>query len=310
MQLANFNKQNAPDDTTMIIYRGRKPIPSERKRDLARRCGVNCIRLRWNESLNTITGVSGFQNVRLRVSPKKGGKGSEPTAQWHKNPHTGEPAREGQADFVPDEMGTGWCYLPDSPTNRVTLAYAEIGKNALWEIDEDGVKKEIVELAAEIKQSIQYQNEMLEAEQRRTEVEMRVREHNATTGVERKNKIELENEVLKKKIKELEAAKEREELKKRLAALQGKIGDTQPKQVDVKDAPKDKQAIRKQAKADVYFANKELVDQVKAAQKEATGNTRGWAFSKEYAEKIKPLISKRIKELKGRDEHSTVGVAA
>lgn len=221
MALLLGNQATPVDDTTMVIYRGsRKPIHPERKRDLARRCGINFIRLLYKHSLSTTIGVSGFQHVKLRTQPRKGG-GIEPVAQWHQNAFTLEPMAEGAMDFVPDEMGTGCAYLPDSPFNRVRLAYAEIAKNALWTIDDKEVYLQICDLANEIRESIKFRNEMEEAKQKRIEVEMRVKEQNVAIGIEHKDRLEIEVGVLKDTVKKLELAKMRESLKKRIVELQG-----------------------------------------------------------------------------------------
>jgi hypothetical protein len=210
------------DDTTLVIYReGRKPINPERKRDLARRCGVNFIRLRYKGSISTPIGVSGFQHVKLQSRPRKDG-GVEPVAQWHKNIYTNEDMAEGAMDFVPDEMGSAYAYMPDGPFNRVRLAYAQIAGNAVWEIDDnERVKTEIDELANKIRESIQYRIEMEDLRRQSVEVEMRVRERNIKTGIEHKTKLEIEIGVLQEQVKSMELEQKRNELKKRLADLQG-----------------------------------------------------------------------------------------
>ena len=314
MPALNLGNRPTPlDDTTMVIYRGgagRKPMFPDRKRDLARRCGINFIRLMWKENLTTTIGVSGFQHVKLSLLPKKGG-GKEPVAQWHKNEHTLEPMAEGAMDFVPDEMETGFAYLPDSPFNRVRLAYAEIAKNAQWVIDDDKIKEEIFELVTEIKQSIEYKQEVTDQDRERMDVEMRVKENNVKSGIEHKSRIELEVGVLAEKVKELELNEKRDALKKRLAVLQGNISKDKP--VDKKPVVNKKpvgvdSSIRKQAKADVYNKYPELIEEIKTAHKEKTGNARGWGWAPEYKDKVEPLVNKRVEEILEENEHSTVGV--
>lgn len=334
-----LGNQTAPvDDTTMVIYRGsRKPIFPERKRDLAKRCGINFIRLVFKESLSTTVGVSGFQHVKLQTQPRKGG-GIEPIAQWHQNIYTLKAMAEGSMDFVPDEMGTGHAYLPDSPFNRVQLAYAEIAQNALWTIDDKDIHREICELANEIRESIQFKMEMEALKQKQTEVEMRVKEKNVVTGIEHKKKIEIEVEVLEDRVKEMELINKRENLKNRLVQLQGNLSELsipEPVESPLKseEKPEDNfediafdineqslfdekeiseeqvQAnnIKKQARTEVHNNNRELIDSIRKKYFEKTGRNRGWAFSPEYRDKVGPLISARIQELK--NEHATVGVA-
>jgi hypothetical protein len=311
-----------PDDTTMIIYRSKTPVDPQRKRDLARRCGVECIKLMYKDFLSTSVGVSGFQRVNLLTQPGKGGR-IEPTARWHKNEYTNEPMFEGSMDFVPDEMGTGWAFLPDSPGNRVRLACAEMANNAVWEIDDKNVLKEIQELAIEIQNSIEHKKLAEASEMASTEVNVRVREKGVVSGVEHKSRLENEIAVIKDKIKELEQLKIRSDLKKQLAELQADYPEIAavseskiPKEDTDGDTKFQKPAetfasidARKQAKADVYSQNRELIDSVKDAHIKATGSSKGWGWSKEYKEKVEPLIETRIKELTRTDEHSTTGIA-
>lgn len=311
MPLTLSNSQVPLDDTTMVIYKSRTPVAPERKRELAKRCGISFIRLLWKENISSIVGVSGFQHVKLHVMPTANGKGRIPSAIWDKNSFTNEPKMEGCMDFVPDEMGTGIAYLPDSPTNRINLAYAVIGKNALWDIDDPTIKKEIDELANEIKNSDEYREAMANIDRIRTETEMRVRERNISSGIEKKSSLEIEVEVLREKVKEAELNKSREELRKRLAKLQGEvIPDSNSPKVDEVESIGVSEGIRKKAKTEVYYENKELIDTVKANHFKTTGNKRGWAFCTDYQRQVKPLIDKKIKELLKENEHSTTGVAA
>lgn len=307
------NQASSADDTTMIIYRNRRPISSERKRELARRCGINCIRLKYKESLKTYVSVSGFQPVRLMVV--QGLKGLKtPTVRWLKNEITNEPLCEGTMDFVPDELGTGYAYLPDSSKNRITLACAEMEKNATWEIDDEKVKAEIDKLASEIAVSIEHRKAVEELEYRKTEVEEKRKLDNISLGIESKSPLEIQNAVLKDKIKELELKKEQKELRKRLVALQGdhpeafRDDNTVIKTAKEKEALREKrQAARMRAKADIYLSHQELIDEIKAKHEERTGKTKGWGFSQEYITQIEPLIKKRTEEILLEDEHTTTG---
>jgi len=109
MAIKGSGAQAAPDDTTLVVYRGsRVVVDPERKRDLAKRCGVKFILL-YNkpDRLHPEGSVSGFQKVELQVLPAKGGHGTEPFARWHRNEVTQEPAAEGAMDFIADEFGQG-----------------------------------------------------------------------------------------------------------------------------------------------------------------------------------------------------------
>lgn len=322
------NQPKRPDDTTMIIYRNRRAIDPERKRELARRCGINCIRLVYKGSngdsnLTTNISVSGFQPVRLMVvTGQKGVK--TPTARWLKNEVTGEPLCEGAMDFIPDEMGTGYAYLPDSPKNRINLACAEMAKNALWEIDDEKVKAEIDKLASEIAVSIEHRKAVEELEYQKTAVEEKRKLDNITLGIESKSPLEIQNAVLRDKIKELELKKEQDGLKKRLVALQGdipeiiesankgkKISSAAAGEAIGKKVLREKhRAARMRAKADVYLSNQELIDSIKAIHEERTGGTKGWGFSPEFQSKIEPLIKKRTEEILKEDEYTTTGDVA
>lgn len=333
------------DDTTMVIYRGgRKPLQPERKRELAKRCGVNFIRLIYKYDISTNVGVSGFQHVKLKSMPRKGG-GAEPAAQWHQNIYTHEPMAEGSMDFVPDEMHTGIAYLPDSPFNRVRLAYAEIAKNALWKIDDDSIRREILELANKIQESIEFRQEEERAKQKRIEVDMRVKEKNVAVGIEHKTRLEIEVGVLEDQVKELELVNKREALKKRLSDLQGyhpelvsplstspvlqptpkgsfdedaATSDTQEETDDNLDdivtdeeqsdiEQEDRAMLRSRAKTEIHNENQELIETIKGKYLKRTGRNRGWAFSPEYREKIGPLVKARMEKL--QNEYATVGVA-
>lgn len=307
------NQPVPPDDTTMIIYRNRRPINPERKRELARRCGINCIRLQYKGSLTTNLGVSGFQPVRLMVVPGLNGL-KTPTARWLKNEVTGEPLCEGAMDFIPDEMGTGYAYLPDSPKNRINLACAEMAKNALWEIDDEKVKAEIVKLAGEIAVSIEHRKAVEELEFQKTAVEEKRKLDNISLGIESKSPMEIQNAVLRDKIKELELKKEQEDLRKRLVALQGDhpeaFRDDNPVIKSAKEREElreKKQAARMRAKADIYLSHQELIDEIKEKHEKRTGKTKGWGFSQEYITQIEPLIKKRTEEILLEDEHTTTG---
>jgi hypothetical protein len=334
--------QSTPiDDTTMVIYRGsRKPINPERKRDLAKRCGVDFIRLRYKDRLTTPVGVSGFQHVKLRSQPRKGG-GVEPVAQWHQNAFTLQPMAEGSMDFVPDEMGTGVAYLPDSAFNRVRLAYAEIAQNATWDIDDKRTELEIKELANQIRESIEYREKMEELNRAQTEVAMKVKQDGVATGMEHKTRIQIEVGVLEEQVKEMELKKRRDELKKRIAELQGnhpelinnaedgvdaaediKEKEPSPPEDDLsdlleelakedvfeEDAERLKDAFKNQAKTEIHNANKELIEQIKKSYFKETGKNRGWVFSSEYRSKIGPLISARLQEL--INEHTATSIPA
>lgn len=317
----NINLRNAPvspDDTTMIILPGKKPVEPQKKRDLALRCGVRCIKLRFKGQLTSTIGVSGFQPVKIMTQPRPGG-GIDSVAVWAINEWTKEPVAERTMEFVPDEMDTGYAYLPDGPFNRVRLAYAEIAKNALWEIEDESVRKEILDLADEIKKSPEYRAECEEADRLATDVKVRVQERGIIAGEAQKSKIELTNKVLSEKIKELEQQELREKNLKRLAELQARVGKIEPttetttvllKQTEAPVTPKKINAkeIRNRAKAEIYSENAELLDSVKAAHLAATGKNKGWGWSTEYRDKIEPLIENRIKEITER-EYSTVGGA-
>lgn len=321
------NQQTQLDDTTMIIYRSgnRMPVNPDRKRDLARRCGVNCILLRYKESLESTVGITGFQNVKLIAQQGKGGR-IEPVARWHVNELTNEPFAEGAADFVPDEMGTGYAYIPDSPFNRVRLAYAIIANNALWDIEDDRTRGEIEALANEIKLSPEFRKEMEDMERRKMEVAMRVKEKNVATGIEHKSALEIEVKVLEERVKELEAKKKRDALKKKLAELQQEMPELAGAEIkkeaepvveaDVAETvepvaeeeikPPKNVSVREKAKADVYNDNRELIDATKEEFVKRTGGMKGWGYSKEYRSKVQPLIDARIKELKAAHEHTAV----
>lgn len=341
-----LGSQKAPiDDTTMVIYRGsRKPVDPSRKRELAKRCGIDFIKLIYKDNLTTNVGVSGFQHVKIRTQPRKGG-GVEPVAQWQLNMYTMQPMAEGSLDFVPDEMGTGIAYLPDSPFNRVRLASAEINNNALWTIDDKDIHRQILKLAEEIKQSIEYQTAVEDAERAKTEVDIRVRENNVKVGIEHKSRIEIEIGVLENRVKEMEAAKKRDQLKKRLAELQGNYAEyidnenstipendkpvepitTEPetsiehaddidesvdtilKQDEILPDDDDIEFLKIRAKTEILNENKELIEAVKSKYLKRTGKNRGWGFSPEYQTMIHPLIEKRLKEII-ENEHSTVSV--
>lgn len=316
----NLNMRNIPippDDTTMIVMPGKKPVDPAKKRDMALRCGVKSIKLRYKYNLTSTVGTSGFQPVFIMTQPRHGG-GIDSVARWNVNEWTKEPLCERAMDFVPDEMEVGWAYLPDGPTNRVKLAYAEINNNALWEIDDKEVFKEIRELANEIQESVEFRLEREEEEQATTEVNVRVREEGIATGAELKSRTEIVNETLRDKIKELEQKDLQRDLLKRLAVLQGKESNgVKPDQVVAND--KDKPAhecsvdvgkieLKKRAKAEVYSENAELIDSIKADHIEATGKTKGWAFTSSYRRQVEPLVAKRIEEIKD-SEHTTIGGA-
>jgi hypothetical protein len=341
-----LGSQKTPiDDTTMVIYRGsRKPVDPSRKRELAKRCGIDFIKLIYKDNLTTNVGVSGFQHVKIRTQPRKGG-GVEPVAQWQLNMYTMQPMAEGSLDFVPDEMGTGIAYLPDSPFNRVRLASAEINNNALWTIDDKDIHRQILKLAEEIKQSIEYQTAVENAERAKTEVDIRVRENNVKVGIEHKSRIEIEIGVLENRVKEMEAAKKRDQLKRRLAELQGNYAeyideqnstilensktiepmeaesetsiehadkidesvDTILNQDEILPDDDDIEFLKIRAKTEILNENKELIETVKSKYLKRTGKNRGWGFSPEYQRMIHPLIEKRLKEII-ENEHSTVSV--
>lgn len=322
MQINSGSTSVPPDDTTMVIVRGqRKPMDPARKRDLAARCGIKFIRLRWKSNLSTTVGTSGFQPVYLMTQPKAGG-GEEPVARWHKNEFTLEPMAERQMDFIPDEMATGWAYLPDSPFNRVLLAHAELKGNALWDIHDEDIARQIRELANEIQTSVEYLQAVEEADRAATEVSVRVRERGAVTGLGEKTRIEIENEVLKAKIRDEEQLSVQAELKKKLADLQasrgmavtasatsdtGKLVSVTPV-FDAGEAEKARQKmLRDQAIGEIHGQNAELIEQIKKAHLEKSGKIVGWPFSQEYRDKIKPLVDARVKEL---NEHSTTGGAS
>lgn len=326
------------DDTTMVIYRGsRKPIAPERKRELAKRCGISFIPLIFKGNLTSSVGVSGFQHVKLRSQPRKGG-GVEPVAQWHLNIFTNQPMAEGSLDFIPDEMGTGRAYLPDSPFNRVRLAYAEIANNALWIIDDKEIYKEICTLAEEIRNSVEYKKAVEKVESLRTEVEMRVQEQNVKIGVEHKTKMEIEIAVLEKRVKEMEGQQKRDELKRRLKDLAIKaelqqpsitnkaveavlVDDTEENNnvneeagIDIEDidiSPDENTMFlyKKRAKTEVHEKYPELIEDIKKKYLERTGKNRGWGFSPEYLTLIEPKIQERLKEIIAENEHATVSLA-
>jgi hypothetical protein len=344
-----LGKQSTPqDDTTMVIYRGsRKPLDPSRKRDLAKRCGVEFIRLIYKDNLTSTIGISGFQHVKIRTQPRKGG-GVEPVAQWHKNIYTSKPMAEGSLAFVPDEMGTGYAYLPDSSFNRVRLAAAEIGQNALWIIEDKKIHSEICELAEEIRKSIEYQKAVENDEKLKIEVEMRVQENNVKNNIVHKSRIEIEIGVLEKRVKDMEIKKKRDVLKMKLLRLQesylkeqqeeiqqstkSEVQDTQENEDVLADNPIDNNSedefldlidendnsendelkmelLKKQAKTEIHSGNKELIESVKSKYLKRTGKQHGWAFSPEYRRLVHPLIENRLKELIAENEHATISVA-
>lgn len=309
----------ASDNTTLCVYKSykRKPVEPEKKRSLANVCGVNFIKLRWKKLLNTNIGISGFQHVKLVIA-QNAQNINVPTAEWHLNPHTHQPMAEGAADFVPDEMGVGWAYLPDSPFNRVRLAYAELHKNALWDIADEKIKAEIADLAAEIGSSVEHAREMADLEDRKARTQMRVEQSNVKMGIETKSPIEIENAVLERKVAEMEAKKKQKELKEKIANIQREIGmeSTVQKQESkgginedkpvATALPKDKKVIRKQAKSDVYANIPDLIQSIKEERKEKTGRTQGWAFTERYKKEVQPMVDARMKEI--IDEHTNSGV--
>lgn len=318
MLINTRNTPVPPDDTTMIIMRGaRKAIDPEKKRDMARRCGIECIKLRWKGRLTSTIGTSGFQPVYIMNQPAVSG-GVDSVARWAVNEFTNKPLAERSMDFIPDELDVGFAYLPDGPYNRVHLAYAEIAGNAPWEIDDPEVKKNILDLADEIKKSTEFRMEMEELDSKKTEVKIRVQEMGISIGEAVKSRIELQNTVLEEKIRELEQAELREKNLKRIAELQARVGggvtsaSTEQVKVDAQPVPKkatsvsDAKVLRDRAKAEVYSENHELLDSVKASHMKATGSTKGWAFGPEWRSKIEPLIEKRIKEIT-ESEHATAG---
>lgn len=329
------NQYTPPDDTTMIIYQSRNPIDPQRKRDLALRCGVKCIKLRYAGTLSApdgdtqgmTVGISGFQHVKLATQPKKGG-GTESVAFWHKNEFTNEPIAEGSMTFVCDEMGSAFAYLPDGAFNRVRLACAEMSHNANWFIEDEKVLAEIRDLANVILTSVEHRIAVENEERMKAETDVVVREKGIISGIHHKSRAEIELEVIKKQIKDLEIEQEtavkRKELKERVEALQAaKAGLVDKPEDSVEKFPENVQtktgakpvevdaenALTKQATAEIYAENSELIDKLKEDRKTATGKTQGWAFTAEYRKTVKPLIENRVKEIKEKREHSTAGVA-
>ena len=327
------DSQNRADDTTLVVYSNfsRKPIASDRKRDLARQCGVSFIKLRWKEMIDTVVGVSGFQHVRLSLVPQKGGR-MAPHAAWSRNDITHEALAEGQMEFVPDEFGTGWAYLPDSPYNRVMLAKVDIGKNALWEIEDVTVHQEIEKLAEEIQGSSDHLAEVQDIERKQMETAVRVQESGVKIGADQRSRMSIQNDVLKAKIKELEEESERRALINRLAELKRKLGlaevDTDNEVLpfgettggaageevaSCTETPFDKpdgvdKELRDQARRLVYAENASLITEIKEAQSKKTGRAVGWGFTPMYRDLIIPLIEAKMEKL--RNEHTTVGIAS
>jgi len=252
-----------------------------------------------------MTSVSGFQAVDLALVPRAGG-GFRQVTTWRMNSLTGLPRDEGTCTFVPDEMGVGHAYLPDSPHNRVKLAYAVIGKNALWRIPDDDIRAEIDNLAAEIVESPEYKEAMAILERKRTETQVRREEMAASGDVIEKKPIELENIVLERKIKELEASRKNRELKERLKKITGETeGETSAPAPEVRkttgrlvSAPE----ARAVAKAQVYEENADLIQKIKNAYSAEKGSTKGWAMSAGYIQQIRPLVEERLKEILNADK--------
>ena len=298
------------DDTKLIIFKSRRAVRSDRKRDLARQAGVTCIHLIWTGGkapdeafLAAMTSVSGFQAVDLALVPRAGG-GYRQVTTWRMNSLTGLPKDEGTCTFVPDEMGVGHAYLPDSPHNRVKLAYAVIGKNALWRIPDDDIRAEIDNLAAEIVESPEYKEAIAIQERKRTETQVRREEMAASGEVIEKKPIELENIVLERKIKELEASRKNRELKDRLKKITGEAEAAEPAQETRKSMgrPVSAPEARAVAKAQIYEENADLIQKIKNAYSAEKGSTKGWAMSAGYIQQIRPLVEERLKEILDADK--------
>ena len=321
------------DNCKLVVWRGRKFVASDRKRELARQIGVDCILLRWvgssgNELIGTEQAVCGFQHVKLSVIQGEGGI-SRPRATWDINEETKDARAEGSLDFVPNEMNIGYAWVPDSAFNRVRLAVAEIHQNALWVIEDEQTRQEIQEIAKEIVKDPEYIEALRQLELKKTRAQIG-RQHLVATGqIDERNPIELENLVLERKLKEVEAKKIHRDLKARLRKAMLELGGSEDEDApQTADAPKPTQHVaqkpaspvakkagpkraklkkgdsmlRAEAREAVYRENPEVIAEAKRLCQEQQGKATGWAMTSFYREQVLPLINARYEELMRADK--------
>lgn len=276
--------------SSLVIVRGRKKISDQQKRELFEMYGGKFIKLRHHTTIEygkNEHSVNGFRPVYLSIV-ERGGKRSA-HMEWHTN-QNGEPSADHQLTFYGDQFGVGFAYLPDDPDgyNRKKLASAKLGVVQQWDIFDEKIDAEINDLAKQIKASPEYRKKLEEIERIKTEERVRRQQSSNLGDHSQLNAVDSENLVLENRIKELEAKKRNEELRKKLEELESEAVD----EAVSEDAGVDKaliKEVRDQVKAEVWEEHKDLIEELKLKGK-------GWQFSKEYVEIVKPEIDRLLSE--------------
>lgn len=274
-----------------------KKYTRERKLADAKRMGVELIELEWLEPLNTTISVEGFQSVTCNRQRRLGGdRRLASQLTWHKNGYN-EDAPNGTLVFYPDDMEYGRAYLPDSPYNRRKLAVGLLGPIQQWRIVDEATLNRIQRLADAIEASTEYQEELQRLRDARIANEIRKEEAARSGDPLASSRVMQENAVLKKRLETLKANEENERLRVMVAKLErGENPDTALQdtgeiaritaELDKKESYED---ARKRITMLLHKEHEVFMGQLSEMYKRPT-------MSKEYREKILPLIEQRLAE--------------
>lgn len=301
----------------LIPSMSKKELTNEQRRDYAKKAGVNLIRLVYRGSCSPKTTgdieVRGFRTVRINID-------SRPNVSRRIFPawatdRDGRPSPEHHLIFSGNEFGEGEAWLPDDPDqfNRRKLAFAKLGKNEPWKIDDQEINKEIEKLAKEIEASEDFKETKMnhDAAKMASRMKKEAEKVNGDTPVISDSEAKIR--VLENRIKELESAKRAEAMEQKYkekmaetyAPAKEEVPEVLPVVEEVKAkkerelTPEEKKAIR----TVVYIG--ELAEAV-TKLKEKFGEDK-WSKTKEYWAEVHPTILKRYKEK--LDEYSAVSNA-
>jgi hypothetical protein len=293
---------------------GAKELTSGERRDYAAKAGVKLIKLiyRGHCSPKTTGDIEhrGFRTVRVMIDTRPNAK-RRVYPLW-KTDRDGRPSSEHHLIFSGNEYGEGEAWLPDDPDqfNRRKLAFAKIGKNEPWKIDDHEINKQIEQLAKEIEDSPEFKEAKLNIEATRVASRMKKEAEKQGGDTPAISESEAKIKVLQNRIKELEATRRADEVEQEY-----KEKLKEPSKIDENAATVDeekrsrpgkekklshdeKRAIRKI----VYAELPEIVAKLKAKY----GDEK-WTKSPEYWKEIHPTVAKRYEEK--INEHSIAGDA-
>lgn len=271
-----------------IANSGKKSIPADKRRDLARMAGVNFIKLVHKERCNTSRGVFGFQAVTIRTFDRAGGR--QIVAEWSKtvddHGNTVDCSR-GELLFYPNEFEQGLAFLPDSPFNRRKLAAAF--ENGLWTIADDRVVLEMRDMINKYAD----EEKRLKAMRARSSSETAVASDVISENKKLKDQLEhYKNLYMKAPIEQPKPFTPLEPITNMPDTI-GTVSDSITVSDDQKIMDDEVYSRAKEvAKRQVYSEYSELIDGIKNKRKEINGTDKGWGATEEYKTKVLPVIEK------------------